>query len=129
MKDELLPKKTIDELNAITDRVVDAIFSVHRAMGPGFSESIYESCLIEEFEIRGIECKSQVQLPVIYKGKVLHKYFKLDLLVENEIIVELKVVSEILPIHKAQLLSYMKLSDKRIGYVANFNVALMKKWN
>lgn len=127
MKEAVKEKKTIEELNKIADRVVDAIFSVHRTMGPGFNESIYESCLIEEFNLRGIDYQSQVQIPVTYKGKKLDKFFKLDILAEDEIIVELKSVSELLPVHKAQLLSYLKLTGKRIGYVANFNVTLMKE--
>lgn len=127
MKEAVSAKKTIEELNKIADRVVDAIFSVHRTMGPGFNESIYESCLIEEFNLRGIKYQSQMQIPVTYKGKKLDKFFKLDILAEDEIIIELKSVSELLPVHKAQLLSYLKLTGKRIGYVANFNVALMKE--
>ena len=126
MQDAVKTKKTIEELNEIADRVVDAIFSVHRTIGPGFNESIYEACLIEEFMLRGIGFQSQLQIPVKYKGKQLDKFFKLDLIAEDEIIVELKTVSEILPVHKAQLLSYLKLAGKRLGYVANFNVALMK---
>jgi GxxExxY protein len=127
MKEAVKTKKTIEELNIIADRVVDAIFSVHRTMGPGFNESIYESCLKEEFNLRGINYQSQMEIPVTYKGKKLDKFFKLDILAEDEIIVELKSVSELLPVHKAQLLSYLKLTGKRIGYVANFNVALMKE--
>lgn len=119
-------EKTIEQLNKIADLVVDALFSVHRTMGPGFNESIYESCLIEEFNLRGINYQSQLQIPVTYKGKQLDKFFRLDLLAEDQIIIELKSVSELLPVHKAQLLIYLKLTGKRIGYVANFNVELMK---
>jgi GxxExxY protein len=125
-KDEVQLQKNSADLNAIADQVVDAIFSVHRTMGPGYNESIYESCLIKELQMRNIDFKSQVQVPVIYKGHELEKYFVLDLIVCDEIIVELKAVNEIHPIHQAQLLSYMKLTNKKIGYLANFNVALMK---
>lgn len=127
MKDEVKSKKSIQELNTIADKVVAAIFSVHINMGPGYQESVYEHCLIEEFKERGIKCSSQVDIPVVYKGKTLDKTFRLDLLVEDEIILELKAASEILPVHKAQLLSYMKLTGKRLGYVVNFKVALMKE--
>ncbi len=126
MQDSTKAPKTIEQLNEIADRVVDAIFSVHRTMGPGFDEAVYEQCMIEEFNERNIKWKSQVRIPVTYKGKLLDKYFKLDLIAEDEIIIELKVKSDILPIHCAQLLSYMKLTKKRLGYVANFNVPLMK---
>ena len=90
-------------------------------MGPGYSESIYESCLIKELQIQNIDFKSQVQVPVIYKGYALDKYCVLDLIVCDEIIVELKAVNELLHV-QAQLLSYMKLTNKKIGYPANFNV-------
>jgi GxxExxY protein len=119
-------QKGFEEINAIADKVVDSIFSVHRHIGPGFNESVYEACLIEEFQLRNISYASQVIFPVVYKGKTLDKYFKVDLIAEDEIIVELKSVSEILPIHRMQLLNYLKLSGKRLGYVANFNVPLMK---
>lgn len=118
--------KSIEEINDIADKVVDCIFAVHRAVGPGFRESAYEACLKEEFDRRGIKYEAQVQLPLIYKGKTLEKFYKLDLIVEDEIIIELKCASEILPIFKAQLLSYLKMSGRRIGYVANFNTELMK---
>lgn len=125
MKETARPR-SMEEINAIADKVVDCLFEVHRTVGPGFKESAYEACLIEEFERRGINYKSQVKLPVIYKGKELAKYFRLDLLVEDEIILELKTASEIIPLYKAQLLSYMKMAHKRLGYVANFNTPLMK---
>lgn len=120
------PLKTIQVLNKIADQVVECIFTVHRTMGPGFAEGIYESCLKEEFKSRGLNFQSQVDLPVYYMGKKLDKVYRLDLIIENEIIIELKVASEILPVHKAQRLSYMKQAGKCLGYVANFNVALMK---
>ena len=110
----------------LTDKVVDAIFAVHRAMGPGLPESIYEECLTREFDLNGIAYEQQVKVNVQYKGQTLTKYFRLDLLVENKVIVEIKSVSELLPLHEAQLLAYLKVADKRIGYVVNFNVHLVK---
>lgn len=105
---------------------MDAFFAVHRHLGPGFSGKVYEKSLIEEFHLKGIRVENQVEVPMFYKGIDLNKKYRLDLLVENEIIVELKTADHILPIHKAQLLSYMKLARKRIGYVANFQVVMMK---
>lgn len=127
MNEEVKPVKSIEELNLITDQVVDALFTVHRTLGPGFNEGIYEASLLKEFELLGLKCESQVEVPVFYKGHDLNKKYKLDLLVEDEIIVELKAVDYMLPIHHAQLLSYLKLTNKRIGYLANFNVTLMKE--
>lgn len=119
-------EKSIEELNKITDKIVDAFFAVHRNMGPGFNEAIYEASLIQEFRLHNLTVESQVEIPVFYKGIDLNKKYRLDLLVEDEIIVELKTVEHIMPIHTAQLLSYMKLAKKRIGYIANFNTLMMK---
>ncbi len=126
MNENVKPQKTIEELNLITDRVVDALFAVHRTLGPGFKEEIYEASLLKEFELVGMKCESQVAYPVFYKGHDLGKICRIDLLVEDEIILELKSVDALLPIHQAQLLSYLKLTGKRIGYLANFKVSLMK---
>ena len=95
-------------------------------MGPGLLESIYELCLIEELKQKKLNIKNQVSIPLLYKNTVLSKDFKIDILVENEIIIELKAVETILPVHKAQLISYLKLADKRMGFLINFNVALIK---
>ncbi len=127
MNDEGKTPKSIEELNKIADKAVDAMFSVHRRTGPGFHESIYQACLEEELTHRGIKFQPQLRIPVTYRGKVLKKHFRLDILVEDEIIIELKSVADILPVHEAQLLSYMKLAGKRLGYVANFHVPLMKE--
>lgn len=122
-------EKTIEELNKITDRIVDAFFAVHRTLGPGFNEAIYEASLVEELRLQNLAVESQVEIPVFYKGIDLNKKYRLDLLVEDEIIVELKTVEHIMPIHTAQLLSYMKLAGKRLGYIANFQCANDERWH
>ena len=113
-------------LNSLSKIIVDACYSVHKEFGPGLLESVYEFCLLKEFEMRGIDAKSQVSIPLIYKGKKLEKEFKIDILVEDEIILEIKSVEVLLPVHKAQLISYLKLADKRLGFLVNFNVPRIK---
>ena len=115
-----------EKLNEISKIIVDASYTVHKEMGPGLLESIYELCLMKELSIRGINVKSQVSIPLIYKNFQLSKDFRIDILVENEIILELKAVEYILPVHKAQIISYLKLADKRLGFLINFNVPLLK---
>jgi len=112
--------------NIITGEILDACIEVHRAIGPGLLESVYEACLLVELKARGIKARSQVTLPVTYKEIVLEHGYKVDVLVEEEFIIELKSVEVILPIHKAQLISYIKLAGKRIGFLVNFNVPLLK---
>ncbi len=114
------------ELNALSRQVVLAAIEVHRTMGPGLLERVYEDCLMEEFEIRNIKALRQVNVPLEYKGKKLHSNYVIDILVDNEIVVELKAVEEIHPVFEAQLLSYLKLADKRLGFLLNFNVNVMK---
>ncbi|HEY9123588.1 MAG TPA: GxxExxY protein [Bacteroidales bacterium] len=107
--------------------ILDAAFEVHRELGPGLLESVYEICMLEELKQRGLYSEHQVKLPVIFKGKVLDKEFIIDVLVEDAIIVELKAVENLLPVHEVQLLTYMKLSDKKLGYLINFNVPMLKE--
>ena len=114
------------ELDNIGTKIVDAAYSVHKELGPGLLESVYEFCLIEELKSRNLTVNSQMKLPVVYKGKMLNKEFVIDLLVENEIIIELKAVEIVLPVHEVQLLTYMKLADKKLGYLINFNVPIIK---
>jgi len=107
--------------------VLDASVSVHKEMGPGLLESIYQQCLAKELEFRSVEFAQCVPIPLVYKGVQLNKDYIMDLLVENEIIIELKAVEGILPVHEAQIISYLKLADKRLGLLINFNVPLMKQ--
>ena len=110
------------ESNEISGQVVDAAMKVHSSLGPGLLENAYEACLKYELQKRGMQAERQVALPVVYDGVRIELGYRLDLLVENEIIVELKAVERLTRIHEAQLLSYLKLSNKRIGHLLNFNV-------
>ena len=118
---------TKEEYNLISKEILDASISVHREMGPGLLESVYEICLMRELIDRDIVVSRQVGLPLFYKGIDLQKEFKIDLLVENEIIVELKAVEMLLPVHEAQIISYLKLAEKNLGFLVNFNVPLLKQ--
>tara|TARA_R110000868_G_scaffold128624_1_gene336830 strand:+ start:1275 stop:1661 length:387 start_codon:yes stop_codon:yes gene_type:complete len=103
-----------------------ASLEVHKIMGPGLLESVYELCLLRELQLRNISAECQVTIPLQYKGFNLSKEYKIDILVEEQIIIELKTVDAILPVHEAQLISYLKLADKRMGFLINFNVPLIK---
>lgn len=114
------------ELNEISGRVIGAAITVHRELGPGLLESAYESCLAYELRQRGLTVEEQIPVPVVYKGIKLECGYRLDLLVEKRIIVELKAVDALLPIHDAQLLTYLKLCKLRLGLLINFNVPILK---
>jgi len=114
------------ELNSLSKQILDASIFVHKEMGPGLLESIYEICLAKELSLRGITTARQVYLPLHYRGEELNKDFRLDLMVEGEIIIEIKAVEGLLPVHEAQIISYLKLADKRLGFLINFNVPLLK---
>lgn len=114
------------DIDQITSHIVDAAMKVHTALGPGLLESVYEKCLAHELRKRGLKVETQVWLPVVYDGITIEGSYKIDLLVEDEVIVELKTVEAILPIHKAQLLSYLRLAKKQVGLLINFNVAHLK---
>lgn len=106
--------------------ILDGAFRVHRAFGPGLLESIYEVCLAHELQKSGLSFQRQRSCPVSYDGVQLETGFRLDLVVENHVIVELKSVDRIVPIHRAQLLTYLKLTGLRVGLLLNFNVTLMR---
>lgn len=114
------------ELNELSGVIVDAAFRVHTALGPGLLESAYEACLAYELREKNLMVASQVPLPITYRGMKIDLAYRLDLLVEDAVIVELKAVETILGIHEAQLLSYLKLSGKKIGLLMNFNVVHLK---
>lgn len=114
------------EVDQITGSIVDAAMKVHTALGPGLLESVYEKCLKHELMKRGLKVESQVWLPVVYDGVVIEGGYKIDLLVEDRVIVELKVAEQILEVHKAQLLSYLKLANKEVGLLINFNVVHLR---
>jgi GxxExxY protein len=113
---------TVEPLNQLTSLILDAAISVHKEMGPGLLETVYHHCLIKELMNRDLQVKTMVPVPLVYKGDSLNKDFILDLLIEDEIIVELKAIEGVLPVHEAQILSYLRLTNKRIGLLINFNV-------
>ena len=112
--------------NEVGDVILGATMKVHSALGPGLLESAYEACLVHELGKRGMDVKRQVALPLIYDGIKLDAGYRLDLLINDRIILELKSVEMFLPIHMAQLLSYLKLSGLKLGYLLNFNVVHMR---
>ncbi|MCK5371469.1 MAG: GxxExxY protein, partial [Cyclobacteriaceae bacterium] len=111
-----------EHLNKLSKIILDSSIEVHRNLGPGLLESVYEVCLCKELNLRDINLQRQVSLPVEYKNEKLDADFRIDVLVENEIIIELKAVEFLLPVHEAQLLTYLKLADKKLGFLINFNV-------
>jgi GxxExxY protein len=115
-------KASIDE---ITHRTIGAAIEVHKALGPGLLESVYEQCLCHEFDLRRIPYERQLQFPVVYKGINVDCGYRLDVLVENQVVIEIKAVDELLPVHKAQLLTYMKLGGWKAGLLINFNVPIL----
>jgi GxxExxY protein len=112
--------------NELTERVIGACIEIHRALGPGLLESAYEECLCHELSIAGIAFERQKPLPVHYKNVKLDCGYRLDLVVERKVIIELKTVEGLLPIHEAQLLTYLKLSGLTLGLLINFNVPMLK---
>ena len=110
------------DLNAISGKIVDAAVNVHIHLGPGLFEEVYKQCLLLELQKRQLDVKAEVFMPIRYEGHLIDMGYRLDLLVESEIIVELKAVGQIAPIHKAQLLTYLKLAKKKLGLLINFNV-------
>lgn len=111
-----------EELNKLSKIILDSAIEVHRELGPGLLESVYEICLFKELRNRNLFVQRQLELPVKYKNEILDADFRIDLLVNEEIIIELKAVDELAPVHEAQILIYMKLANKRLGFLINFNV-------
>jgi GxxExxY protein len=112
--------------NEISRLVVDGAYKIHRALGPGLLESVYEAALGWELEKRGLGVSHQQRIPVVYEEVHIHTGFFADLIVEGEVIVEIKAVEAIEPVHRKQLLTYLKMADKRLGLLINFNVVLIK---
>jgi GxxExxY protein len=115
-----------EKTKTLTSKIIGAAIEIHSVLGPGLLESTYETCLIYELQLRQLKIEHQKPLPVFYKDVMLDCGYRLDLVVENQVIVEIKSVSNIAPIHEAQLLSYLKLSECKIGLLINFNVKLLK---
>lgn len=116
-----------EETEQTARHVVDAAVKVHSALGPGLLESVYEKCLGIELEKRGLVFERQVSVPIVYEGIAVGPGLRLDVIANNCVIVELKSVEKLLPVHEAQILSYLKLSRMRLGLLLNFTVALMKQ--
>ena len=113
--------------NQVTEEIIGSAIEVHRALGPGLLESIYEECLAVELELRRLKIGRQLPVPITYKGRRVGVDLKIDLLVEEQIVVELKAVEKLLPVHDAQLLTYLRLTNKSVGLLINFNVPLLKE--
>lgn len=110
----------------LTHDIISAAMEVHKDLGPGLLESVYFACLGFELESRGLKFQTEVDVPVVYKGRKIDRSFRLDFLVEEEVILELKSLETVLPIHEAQLVTYLKMTGKQVGLLINFNVSLLK---
>jgi GxxExxY protein len=115
-----------DRLDSITRRIIGAAIEVHRRLGPGLLESAYETCLAYELRQIGFKVEQQKPLPIVYKEVKLDCGYRLDLIVEDSVVVEVKAVEQLAPIHDAQLLSYLRLSERRVGLIINFHVRVLK---
>ena len=116
-----------EQLNAVTDKIIGAAIEIHRQLGPGLLESAYESCLAYELTELGLKVEKQKPLPVIYKNVKLDCGYRMDLLIEDRVVVEIKSIETLLPIHDAQMLSYLKLSGCKVGLLINFNMQQLRK--
>ena len=117
----------IEDLNNIIGKVIGAAIEVHRHIGPGLLESAYLECMCEELRLQSTRFVREQRIPVTYKGKQLDCGYRVDLMIEETVPVELKCVEHLLPVHEAQLLTYLRLLDKRVGLILNFNVLTMVK--
>ena len=115
------------DINRLTGEVINAAIEVHKTLGPGLLESIYEECLCHELDLRKIPYERQKELPIEYKGIKLNSNYRLDILVDKQVILEIKASDTLLPIHEAQLLTYLKLTGLKVGLLINFNVPVLKE--
>ena len=116
-----------DHLNRLSSQVIGAAIEMHRIMGPGLLESVYQECLIDELELRGVTAAQQVESPLYYKGKLLRDRYWMDVVVEESLLVEIKAVESLAPIHEAQVLTYLRLSEFPLGLLINFNSTTLIK--
>ena len=119
-------KPISEEIEVVAKKVIDAAYVVHKELGTGLLEKVYEICFCYELSKRGLKFKRQVNIPIVYDGKILDESFRIDVLIEDKIICEIKAVIEMNPVYEAQILTYMKLTNKRLGFLINFNVPLIK---
>lgn len=116
------------DLNSLSSQIIKAAINVHNELGPGLLESVYQKCMAIELDLFGLKCETEVQLPVIFRNRAItDDGFRLDLLVENSIVVELKSVEHVKAVHKKQLLTYLRLAEKPLGLLINFNETLLKE--
>src|SRR4051794_17852626 len=120
-------EKLPPELERVATQIVDAAFKFHTEFGAGLLESIYEKCLFKELTKRGLRVRRQVPVPISYDGEVLDEPLRLDLLVEESVIIDVKSVEKMHPVFRAQMISYLKLSDRRLGFIINFNVPVIRQ--
>jgi GxxExxY protein len=111
--------------NQITEKIIGSAIEVHRLLGPGLLESVYEECLAVELALRGLHSERQRPVPIAYKGRTVGADLRIDLLVEQSIVVELKAIEKLLPVHEAQLLTYLRLTNLQVGLLINFNVSVL----
>jgi GxxExxY protein len=121
-----LKSYTEHDYNSLSERIIGCCMDVHKELGPGLMESVYEICVETVMKKSGLFVERQVLLPVTFKGETLEKVFVIDMIVNGLIILEFKSIETILPVHEAQLVTYLKLADKKLGLLINFNVALLK---
>jgi len=114
------------KINELTEAIIGAAIEVHRHLGPGLLESAYRRCLCRELALRGIRCRTEVALPLTYKGEILDCGYRIDILVEELVVIETKAVERVDKIHEAQLLTYLRLGGWKVGLIINFNVAVLK---
>ena len=112
--------------NDIGDIIIDTAVNMHIRLGPGLFESVYEAILFDQLSKKGLDVKRQVSVPIIFEGKHFDEGFRVDLLVQGKVIIELKSVDKVIPVHKKQLITYLKLSNKKLGYILNFGAEIMK---
>lgn len=119
-------RSNLEKENAVSKIIVDCAFKIHSSIGAGLLESAYQECMVKEFKKRNVDFKKEYQMPIHYDGEELNTPYRVDFLVEDCVIVELKAVEKILPIHQAQALTYLKLSNNKLALLINFNVPLIK---
>jgi len=112
--------------NGLTRQILGSAYDVHTALGPGLLESVYRTCMAKELRLRGLECRAEASVPINYKGEALDNGYRADLIVEDRVIVELKAMDKLLPIHHAQLLTYLRLTGLKVGLLINFNVSSLR---
>lgn len=122
----MMTTEELSAYNELSKQVIGAAINVHKELGPGLLESAYEYCLMKELELLGLKAESQVELPLFYKGLPTGKTFRIDMIVEDKIILELKSVESLHPVNEIQLLTYLKLTGKKMGLLINFNVPVLK---